>query len=273
MYRSEFKPPRKTRFGVMKRFCYRCGALEAEKGPLIKGLCQRCFAEENRLLQVPAELEVTICGRCGGHLIGKRWHDAGEGDPTANAVRATVLSSLKVARLTDAGMKFLRPHDVPELELQVEPELAEGMIKIRAHGKVHELQVKPQLEDARIKFALKRTTCDICGLKSARHYEAILQVRGKLTREERSEIRKMLQQLAAEAGKRNRAAFIANVEELREGLDLYVNPVSLARRMASMLKSGFGAEVKKSAKLVGQTKDGRQKYRFSILVRLPSGRD
>ena len=256
----------------MKRFCYWCGALEAERGPLIGGLCQRCFAEGNRLLRAPAELEVTICGRCGAHLIGKRWHEAGEGDAIADAVRATVLSSLKVARLTDAGIKFLRPHEVPELELRVEPELTEGVIKIRAHGKVHELQVKPQLEEARVKFSLKRSTCDVCGLKSARHYEAILQVRGKLTREKRSEIRKMLQQLAAEAGKRERAAFIANVDERREGLDLYVNPASLARQMASMLRSWFRAEIKESAKLVGQTRDGRKKFRFSILARLPSER-
>jgi len=205
-------------------------------------------------------------------LLGKRWHEAGEGDATANAVRATVLSSLKIAHLTDAGIKFLYPHEVPELELRVEPKLAEGVIEVWAKGKVHELQVEPQLEEARIKFALKRSTCDVCGLRSARHYEAILQVRGKLTREECSEIRKMLEQLAADAGKRDRAAFIANVEEQREGLDLYVNPASLARQMASMLKSGFGAEIKESAKLVGQTRDGRKKFRFSILARLPSER-
>jgi len=253
----------------MKRFCYRCGALEAERGPLIGGLCQQCFTEENRLLRAPAELEVTICGRCGAYLIRNQWREAGEGDAVANAVRATVLSSIKVARSTKAGMKFLRPHEAPEIKLQVEPEMAEGMIKIMADGKVHELQAKPQLEEAYIKFSLKRSTCDVCGLKSARHYEAILQVRGELTREERSEIRKKLQQLAAETVKRERAAFIAKVEEQREGLDFYVNPASLARQMASMLKSRLGAEIKESAKLVGQTKDGRRKFRYSILARLP----
>ncbi|TEU14968.1 MAG: hypothetical protein E3I12_01010, partial [Hadesarchaea archaeon] len=60
--------------------------------------------------------------------------------------------------------------------------------------------------------------------------------------------------------------------ERREGFDLYVNPASLARRMASMLKSWFRAEIKESAKLVGQTRDGRKKFRFSILARLPSER-
>jgi len=257
----------------MKRFCYRCGALEAQQGPLIHGLCQRCFAEENRLLQAPAELEVTVCGRCGAHLLGKRWHEAGEGDAIANAIRATVLSNLKVARLSDAGMKFVHPNEVLELKLWVEPKLAERVINVRVKGKVHELQVKPQFDEANIKFMLKRSTCDVCGLKSARHYEAILQVRGKLTKEKNSEVKKILQRLAMNASKRERNAFIANVDERREGFDLYVNPVSLARQMASMLKLEFGAEIKESAKLIGQTRNGRRKFRFSILVRLPSERN
>jgi NMD protein affecting ribosome stability and mRNA decay len=221
---------------------------------------------------VPAELEVTICRRCGAHLLGKRWYVVGDGDAIANAVRATILSSLKVARLTDAGVKFLRPHEVPELELHVGPKLTEGVIEVWVKGKLHEFQVKPQLDEARIKFSLNRGTCDVCSLKSARHYEAILQVRGKLTRDECSEIRKILQRLAAEVSKRERTAFIANVEDRREGLDFYVNPVSLARQMASMLKLEFGAELRASAKLIGQTRDGRKKFRFSILARLPSER-
>lgn len=237
---------------------------------MIQGLCQRCFVGENRLLRAPAELEVTICGRCGAYLLGKRWHEAGEGDAIANAIRATVLSNLKVAHLSDAGTKFFHPREAPELELWVEPKLAEREINVRAKGKVHELQVEPQFDEARIKFMLKRSTCDVCGLKSARHYEAILQVRGKPMKEKSSKIKKILQQLAMNASKRERSAFIAKVEERREGFDLYVNPVSLAKQMASMLKLEFGAKIKESSKLIGQTRDGRRKFRFSILVRLPS---
>ncbi len=254
----------------MKRFCYRCGALETKRGPLIKGLCQRCFAEENRLLRAPAEIEVTICGRCGTYLLEKRWHEAEEGDIIINAIRATVLSNLKVVRLSDAGIKFFYPREVPETEFWIDPKLAEKVIKVRAKGKVHELQVEPQFDEARIAFMLKRSTCDVCRLKSARHYEAILQVRGKLTEEKSFKIKKILQRLAMNASKRERDAFIADVEERQEGFDLYVNPVNLARQMASMLKSDFGAEIKESTKLIGQTRDGRRKFRFSILVKLPS---
>ncbi len=251
----------------MKRFCYRCGALEAEHGPLIQGLCQRCFAGENRLLQAPAQLEVVICGRCGSHLLGKRWYQSGEGDAAVNAARATVLSTIRVASLSPAGLRFIRPSEAPEVELSIEPKLRGGVIEVRARGKVHELQAEPQVEEARIRFELKRRTCDVCSLKSGRKHEAILQVRGEF---KRLEIMEVLERIAAEAGKRDQTAFISNVEELDEGLDFYVNPVGLARQMAAMLKSKFGAKVKESRKLVGQTKDGRKKYKFTISARIPS---
>lgn len=254
----------------MKRFCYRCGALEEDRAPLIQGLCQHCFAEENRLLRAPAELEVTICGRCGAYMLGGRWHRAGDEDPILGAARATALSTVKFAHLTPAGMKLLRPHEAPEVKFSIEPRPKEGVIKVRAEGKVHELQVEPQVNEASIMFTLKRITCDACSLKSAHHYEAVLQVRGELTRKKRLEIMLAVKRIADEEGRRERKAFISHVEELKEGLDFYVNPTGLARRMAALLKSEFGARVKESAKLVGQTKDGRKKFRFSILAKLPS---
>lgn len=254
----------------MKRFCYRCGAIEEDSTPLVQGLCQRCFAEENRLLRAPAELEVTICGRCGAYMLGKRWNQAAEGDAVVNAAQATALSAIRLAHLTSAGMRLLRPGEAPEVELSIEPKPKECVIEVRARGKVHELQVSPQVDEARIKFELKRITCDVCGLKSAHHYEAILQVRGELTRKKRSEVRSALERLADEEGKRERKAFISNIEERKEGLDFYVNPASLARQMAALLRSKFGARVRESAKLIGQTRDGRQKFKFSILAKLPS---
>jgi len=80
----------------------------------------------------------------------------------------------------------------------------------------------------------------------------------------------MLERCAAEVRKQDRAAFIAKIEEKRGGLDLYVNPAGLARRMASLLKSKFGAEVSESAKLIGMDRGGRRKFKISVLVRLPN---
>lgn len=186
------------------------------------------------------------------------------------AARATTLSVIRVAQLSPVGMKLLRPEEAPKVALSVQPKLEERVIEVRASGKIHELQVEPQTDEARIRFELKRRTCDVCGLKSGRKHEAVLQVRGELTGEKRSEVRVTLERIATEARRRERAAFISKVEERLEGLDFYVNPASLARRMARVLKSKFGAGVKESRKLVGQTRDGRKKYRLTISARIPS---
>ena len=199
--------------------------------------------------------------------MGKRWQEAG-GDATVDAARAVTQSSLRIAHLTPTGTRFLRPNEAPWVELSIGPKPKEGVIEVRARGKIDELQVQPQLEEARIRFTLKWKTCDVCSLKSARHYEAVLQVRGELTKAKRSEVRMALEHLAADAGAHERKAFISSIEERREGLDIYINPASLARQMAALLKEKFGAELEESTKLVGRTKDARQRYRISILARL-----
>lgn len=257
----------------MKRFCYKCGALETERGPLVQGLCQQCFARENRLLRAPAELEVVICKRCGAYLLGKRWREAIDGDALTNAIQETTLSNLRVVHLNESGTHLLKPQEVRELELSIVPKLRNEVIEVKAQGKVHEFQTEPQLEEARIKLNLKSKTCDICSLKSAGHHEAILQVRGELLRDKRFEIKKFLEQIATEASRRDRSAFIAKIEDTRGGIDLHVNPVSLAKLMASSLRENFGAKLKESAKLIGMEKSGRKKFRISILARVPGNRD
>ncbi len=262
------KTSKKKGSDVMRRFCYRCGALEAKQGPLINGLCQRCFVEENRLLRVPPELEIIICGRCGAYVVDGRWHQASGDDPITEAARRTALSSIRLAHSTFGEMKLLRPEDVPKVALSVRVRRDEGVIDVRATGKIHELQTEPQVEEAHITFKIKRVTCDACTLKSAHHYEAIIQVRGKF---KCSDVRKTLERIATEASGQDRMAFISRVEEHRKGVDFYVNPVRLARQMAGVLRSRFGAEVKESKKLVGQTRDGRKRYKFTISVRIGGG--
>jgi len=257
----------------MRRFCYKCGAPEAEKGPLIQGLCHACFMKENPLVRAPAEIQVSICSKCKAYFVDNRWHEPSSVESALeDASRAAVLSELRFAQLTPAGTRLLSPHEIKELKLRVEPKLTAGeaVVDVHVRGKVHELQVSPHVEHVRITVEPMWRTCDVCGLVSAGHHEAIVQVRGKdMSAEARREIKLMLERCAAEARKQDRAAFIAKIDEKRGGLDLYVNPAGLARRMASLLKSKFGAEVSESAKLIGMDRGGRRKFRISMLARLP----
>jgi len=249
----------------MKRFCYRCGALEDEAGPLIQGLCQRCFSEVP-LLQLPAEVEVVLCKRCGAVRIGRQWQLQSSGASVEDAVRQAVLHVVRVTRDTEAGRKFLRPEEAG-VQVEVNPRLKEGLVDVRASGRVHHLQVNPKVEEATLKLNLKYTTCNLCSLKRARHYEAILQLRDFPSRETRLRVQEEMERLAAQSSKVKPGNFIAEVKEHHGGLDFYLSSVSLARMMAARLKESFGATTVESAKLIGQTKNGRRKYRVSILAR------
>lgn len=252
----------------MKRFCYRCGALEADAGSLINGLCQRCFAEGISLLRAPREVDVLICKRCGAYMLGKRWNMHVASVSTENAIREVTLDSIRVVRTTTSGTQLFRPRDVQGVKVTIEPDLKHGIVNVAVQGKVHELQVRPKLENVALKMNLTYKTCDLCSLKRAGYHEAILQVRDKLPREKLSKARRSLENLAREAGGRERGDFISKVQELPSGLDLYVSSVKLARQMASLLRDEFGASISESAKLVGQTRDGRQRFKVTIVARL-----
>ncbi len=261
----------------MRRFCFKCGALEVEKGPLIEGLCQNCFRAEHRLLSVPAELELAVCKKCCAYFVKGRWHESnGQLESTLRtAARELALSELRVIQLTDAGERLLHPAQVEGLELQVEPRIGvkEILLDVHARGKIHELQAEPHDERAAVRIRLKWGTCDVCSLKSAGYYEAIVQVRGeeKIPAEKLTEIKRLLEDCVAEVHGRDRAAFIAKVDEKPEGPDFYVNPASLARHMGELLKSKFGAKLTETSKLIGVNQTGRRKFRITVLVRLPSG--
>lgn len=254
----------------MKRFCYRCGALEAKQGPLIQGLCQRCFVAENHLLHAPTEIEIVICKRCGSRLVGGRWQKPEGKGVSAHAVRESVLREIRILQLTDSGFKLVRPEQVSGLELGIELKLGrEPLVEIRARGKMSEMQLEPETEDAKIKIAVRWTTCKVCALKRAGHHEAILQVRGGIPREGLAGLRRELVALAKKAGEQSPTMFIAKIEEHRGGLDFYVSSISLARRMAALMKEKFGAKISESAKLIGVERGGRRKFRVSLLARIP----
>jgi nonsense-mediated mRNA decay protein 3 len=106
----------------------------------------------------------------------------------------------------------------------------------------------------------------------AGYYAAILQVRGekKIPADKLAKIERALMSNADKMMKDDRKIFISKVEKKPEGLDFYLSSTSLARNMAEILKSNFQAKVVETAKLIGQDRGGKRKFRVSVLARLPS---
>lgn len=211
---------------------------------------------------------MVVCKRCGAYRTGKQWHARTSGHPIEDAIRQTVLDSVRVARYAEPGMQLLKPVEAEGVYIEVVPLIKKGLVKVTASGKVHPLQVRPKAEEATIKVNLEYSTCKLCSLKRARHHEAILQLRGAPSRVALFEVQREIENLAARSSQDEPSSFIADVKERHGGLDFYLSSVSLARKMAALLKGRFGASVVESAKFIGQTKDGRKKYRISILARL-----
>ncbi len=251
----------------MKKFCYRCGSLEEWNSFLINGLCQRCFSQ-SALMQVPREVEVIVCPVCSAYKHANKWEMSASRDSTITAVIETIFDKLRVNSLIESGVQLLRPSEARDIKISIEPNLKGNYAKVTAVGRLHSLQVMLSSEETMVRFKLKKITCKLCSLKRARHYEAILQVRGQLPEDIFYQILKNLEVLAESVSCKEPNHFIAEVEEQKGGLDFHVSTLSLARKMAAALKSRHDVTVSESSKLIGQTRDGKRKYRVSILARI-----
>jgi len=72
-----------------------------------------------------------------------------------------------------------------------------------------------------------------------------------------------------EIQERSRDDFVSGFEEKHGGVNFYTSSAGLARELARFLKKEYGAKMDESAELVGQTEDGEEKYRVTVIARLP----
>jgi len=246
-----------------RRFCYRCGAGE-EFGPLIDGLCQRCYAQVNPLMRAPGKVSVTICKGCGSYRVGKSWRASAGIDHIGNAMVDAALSALRFAVSYPGGVREVPLEQAPGVRVEAQPLPERRVVRVVVRGRVHELQ-REVTEEATIVVKVETGICEACRLRKSGRYEAIVQVRGDLSPRRIQEVRKVVDETVNAAGS---GVFVSRVVELKEGIDFYVHPAGIGRQIARRIKSALDAEMKESAKLVGQTKDGMKRYRSTFLVRL-----
>jgi nonsense-mediated mRNA decay protein 3 len=251
----------------MRRFCYRCGALEKDTGPLVEGLCQGCFSEGISLVQAPAKVRVVLCKNCDSYSSNGVWSQTTADSSLDEIVRDLTLQSLKVNRVIGTERLVIPAAQAGFVKFKIEPDVKRGIVDVKAEGKVHELQVKPLHENIQIKLNIAYRSCKTCSLKSGGYYAAILQVRGQIEKRELSKLQGLLGSLTSPGVPED---FMTDVKTVTGGIDVYVGSFGLGRKMSAFLKK-LGAEISESSKLVGQSKDGKRKYRVTILARLPKG--
>lgn len=236
-------------------FCVRCG----REGPTYESLCADCFLRLNRFTSAPEHVDLPECAHCGEYLIEGKWltFPAVEDAAEQAAVRSIVIG--KGARLERAEVA-VRREDGKNFAVHIDAELLYADLKAR--------------EEQDTTVRVKGAVCQRCSKMKGSYYESILQVRSrgrKLDEDEKEAILGEVESRVEAAARRSRDAFISKVEEVHGGLDVYLSSNMLGKSLSRELADEYGAEVKESSSLLGQ-KDGKEVFRVTYLVRLPSYR-
>ena len=250
-------------------FCPRCGAsIEGRERPDApdaespeSGLCRSCYLEEFDFVDAPDRVEITVCARCGAVKRPNRWEDVGAADYTDVAVDA----------VTDA----LAVHvDAADVSWEVAPEQVDETT-IRMHcsftGTVAGQAVTESLT---VPVKIGRGTCTRCGRIAGGSYASIVQVRaiGRTpTVDEAERATDIAHEVVADMeATGDRDAFVTEVSEVPDGLDLKVSTTKIGLKVARRLVDELGGSYDDSETLVSEDADGNEVYRVTYAVWLPA---
>jgi nonsense-mediated mRNA decay protein 3 len=237
--------------------CPRCGR---ECYKLFDTVCRDCFFETFKLIELPHVLHIRICSACGAHFHRSRWENVGN---TEDVVLKAVENALYIHN--EAG----------DVDVCLEPkEITPYIYMVRAEVDAV-VREEPVHADAETEVRIQRTACDMCSRESGRYFEAIIQVRaaGRFpTEEEKKRCMAIVREAMESMRKKgDRLAFISEVLDQKEGIDLYMGSMNASRQVCRLITSELGGSFSESPTLVGM-KDGKNLYRITFSVRLPEFR-
>jgi len=255
-----------------RTFCPRCGEpapdrseSDADAGdPLAPGseveLCNACYFDDFEFVDAPDRIDVRVCSQCGAVHRGNRWVDVGADDYTDVAIEEV--------------SEALGVHvDVSDVAWQVEPEQIDPN-SIRMHcyftGVVRGTPVE---EELMIPVKIARQTCTRCGRIAGDYYASIVQIRAEdrtPATEEIERAKTIANRVVADmeaTGDRN--AFITEMGEVDDGLDMRVSTNKIGKKIANKMVEEFGGTVNDAETLVTEDSDGNEVYRVTFAVRLP----
>lgn len=250
-------------------FCPQCGASVEPRSEPLPGspngqqarLCDACYFESFDLVDAPEDLVVRLCARCGAVKRGEQWIDVGAEDYTDVAIEETT--------------ETLGIHvEASNVEWVVEPEqIDQNTIHMHCYfsGIVRETVVEAE-HDVRVRFS--RETCTRCSRIAGEYYASTVQLRATDDRTPTAEETARATEIARErVAKReatgDRNAFITEINERPEGMDVRLSTTQLGRTVADHIQRELGGTVTDSQTLVTEDEDGNEVYRVTYAVRLP----
>ena len=249
-------------------FCPRCGDAVADREEPLPGrprerdavLCDACYLEDFDLVDAPERIEVRVCSACGAVHRGNRWVDVDARDYTDVAV--------------DEVSESLGVHlEAREVRWGVEPEqLDENTVRMHCEftGVVRGVRVD---EATTVPVKISRGSCDRCGRIAGDYYASTVQIRAEErtpTAGERTRAREIAEELVAEReADGDREAFVSEVGQVEDGLDVKLSTNKLGRAVAARVAEALGGGYEEYPTLVTEDEDGNEVYRVTYAVRLP----
>ena len=213
------------------KFCFLCGK-RTEK--LIKGHCEECYKKKFQLIEVPEEISVTVCARCGQIKKRYKWVES--------EIDKVLLDKIKILGKN----------------VSIKIELNESIAKIHARGLLEgSKKIKEEVHEVKLK--IKKMTCLTCSRKAGKYYESTVQIRGEIKNEDMDAVDDVVLE---------RKGFY-RIKEVKGGYDLFVSDKSLANKIAEVFENRYRVETKRSFKLLTR-RDGKDINRETILLRIES---
>lgn len=232
--------------------CIVCGRAARLK----EHLCPACWRERNPPPTLPPNAELITCAHCGSWLGPNGWKPpAGEGLTVAEAVEV-------VGRLVpeDSAWRMGRATLTAE-------DRWNHLLRVT-------LRSGPETATAAVRIQLKQATCQLCSRKRGNYYESIVQLRCVGRTLDDGEVGRLTAAVAEHLGaaeRRDPSAFIARVEEVKGGADIYVGSTKAARSAARAVARSACGTLLETSKLAGR-KEGKDMYRTTITIRVPPWR-
>lgn len=234
-------------------FCVECG----KDGPIFKdGVCLSCYLKTHTFTKGPKIIDLPVCNHCGSYKYKNTWTS----DLFGDVIRRIIKNTFQISR------------ELKKIDINTEcKETKEGMsCKVYISGFLNDEEI---IEEHEILVHQKGTVCDICSKRFGGYHEAIVQIRSdkrKLTNKELRDIRTVVENFIGELqAKGNRGLFITDIGQEHGRLDFYISEKGPSLIIAKKIQEQYGGTIKQSSKNIGM-KDGRQIYRMTYLIRLPS---
>ncbi len=231
-----------------ENFCPLCGKKD---GRFVKGFCLQCFLRKHSLVAVPEQLCFQQCTQCGKiRLLGKML------PLDKKAIAMFVEKKVKVRGLENAVVHV-------SVEETQDRQLA---ARILVKGIIDSV---PLSFEEHLTLALKPFQCDACMRLSSQYHEAIIQLRakGKDKKKLKQVLPKLIRLVEAQHATNSLAA-VTETAETKAGFDLKVGSKKAAQIATKQMQHLFNAETKQSSKVLGRDKTGREKHRFTFLMRV-----